>query len=338
MDLENVLKAGKNRAHWDLATAGAMAHSVRHAQIPLIISDPNRPDNPIVFANQAFLDLVGYTEEEIVGKNCRLLQGRDTTEENVKFVRAALDERRVDTVELVNYRKDGTAFINALQIGPILDDDGELIFFFGSQLDVTAKRKAEAEARKLADEELIHRLRNIVNVMSSIIRMSAREHDDVNDLAEVVEARLRALSDAHFETIRKPEGQTLAFDTLSQRILSAYAPQGEQQFQLSGPSIALSNHILSCVALCLHELATNSVKHGSFSADGGNVHVDWKVQANEDSNRLMMTWSESGGPAVAKPERSSGSRIIKNLIATVDGSFEMDWAETGLVVRAEFPL
>lgn len=338
MVLGIVLGEAKDRARWDLATAGAMTHSVRHAQIPLCISDPKQQDNPIVFANQAFLDLVGYSEEEILGKNCRILQGQETTEESVKFVRAALDERRVDTIELVNYRKDGTAFINALQIGPILDDDGELIFYFGSQLDVTAKRRAEAEARKLADEELIHRLRNIVNVMSSIIRMTAREHDDVKDLAGIVEARLRALSDAHFETIRRPEGQTIAFDALAHRILSAYAPQGEKQFQLSGLSIALSNHILSCVALCLHELATNSVKHGSFSAEGGIVTLDWKEQANEDATRLMMTWSERGGPAVAKPERSSGSRIIKNLIAAVDGSFEMDWAETGLVVRAEFPL
>ena len=328
----------KSRARWDLTDDKAMAQSVKHARIPLCISDPNLPDNPIVFVNPAFLDLVGYAEEEVVGKNCRFLQGQKTTSESIDAVRLAIKEQRVDTVEIVNYRKDGTSFVNALQIGPILDDDGKLIFYFGSQLDVTEMRFAKDEARKLADEELRHRLGNIVNVMSSIIRMTAREQDDVKALATIIEGRLRALGDAHFETIARPDDRGVEFEVLAEKILFAYAPQGVEQFGLSGPSLALPNQVLSCVALCLHELATNSVKHGSFSAVNGRVTLSWEVRSSRGADRLKMSWSESGGPSVTTPERSSGSKIVRNLISAVGGSIEMKWKETGLVVDADFPL
>lgn len=311
---------------------------VRHARIPLCISDPNLPDNPVVFVNTAFLDLVGYSEDEIVGRNCRILQGPETTDESVKAVRCAINERRVETVEIVNYRKDGTRFLNALQIGPILHDEGKLIFFFGSQQDVTEKRDAELKARTLANEELIHRLRNIFSVMSVVIRMTAREEHDAKALASLVDERLRALSDAHLETLNRPGAQNLTLENLVQTILSSYAPKGAQQFRLNGPNVALPDGLLSCLSLCLHELATNSVKHGSFSVSKGLVDVTWDIQLSGDTRNLVFRWAETGGPKVATPNRSSGSQIVKDLIAAVNGSIEMHWKKSGVIVHAEFPL
>lgn len=315
-----------------------MAEAVRHARIPLCISDPNLPDNPIVFANAAFCDLTGYAESDVVGQNCRLLQGVGTTEQSVAAVRRAIARQSVETVEILNYRKDGTSFLNALQIGPILDDDGKLMFYFGSQLDVTAKRHAEQQARKLAEKELLHRLRNIVNVLSGIIRMSAREEDDVQVFSTKVTQRLRTLSDAHFRTIDLTGERKLSFRDLALEILCAYAPNGDQQFTLAGPDLDLPAHLVSCIALGLHELATNSVKYGAFSADTGRIDLAWSVEAAGDFRHLVFDWRESGGPAVVKPERESGSRIVNDLFAAVGGSMALDWRETGLNVRAEFPL
>lgn len=203
-----------------------MAEAVLHARIPLCISDPNLPDNPIVFANAAFFDLTGYAEDEIVGRNCRVLQGRDTTQESVQAVRDAIAGCRVETVEILNYRKDGSCFVNALQVGPVLDADGKLIYFFGSQLDITAKREAERKARKLAEQELVHRLRNIINVMSVVITMTAREEQDPKAMGAVLVERLRTLSDAHFITINQPDDHTADLHDLVQSILAAYAPLG----------------------------------------------------------------------------------------------------------------
>lgn len=305
---------------------------MRYARIPLCITDPNLADNPIVFANPAFLDLTGYDEDEVIGKNCRILQCEGTTKESIAAVRQVIAEQRVDTVEILNRRKDGSRFVNALQIGPILDDAGKLIFYFGSQLDVTAKRDAERQIRKLADDEMIHRLRNITNVMAVIIKMSARDEDDVRVFGSKVADRLRTLSAAHFQTANLSTDQKLSFRDLSQEILRAYSPNGHQHFILSGPDVLLPAGLISCVALSLHELATNSVKHGALNSDAGLIDLQWSSDICGDDQAFAFKWQESGGPKVLKPQRQSGSRIISDLVTAVGGTITMDWHEKGLIV------
>lgn len=325
-------------ARWDLNNDNAMAEAVRQARIPLCITDPNTADNPIVFANTAFFDLTGYCEAEVIGRNCRFLQGPDTTAQSVAKVRRAIGEQNVETVEIINYRKDGSRFVNSLQIGPIRDREGQLVFFFGSQLDVTAQRAAETRSRKLADDELVHRLRNIVNVMNVIIRMTAREGLDASAMASVVVERLRTLSDAHFQTINRPDGQRLSLSDLATSILLAYAPKGAAQFELDGPAFLIPGPLISCIALTLHELATNSVKHGSLGAREGKVHLRWSVEEADGGARLGFVWEETGGPKVVRPERRSGSKLLGDLIAAIGGSIELRWREEGLIVEASFPV
>ena len=102
-------------------------HAIRHSRLALCITDPSQPDEPIVFANPAFCDLTGYDEEDFIGKNCRFLQGPETTDESLEQIREALSSDGVAMVEIVNYRKSGEKFINALQIGPVFDEDGNLV-------------------------------------------------------------------------------------------------------------------------------------------------------------------------------------------------------------------
>lgn len=328
-----------SRVRWGLDNDKAIAEAVRHARIPLCISDPNLPDNPIVFANAAFLELTGYGESDVIGRNCRFLQGPETTRESVQAVRDAMESCRVETVEIINYRADGTRFDNALQIGPILDDDGNVVFIFGSQLDVTEKRRQEEQARALANEELIHRLRNIVNVMSVVIKMSAREEQDSKTLGALVIQRLQALSDAHFRAITQPVDMGVDLGELAEGILAAYAPKGPVQFELQGAQVALKGHLLSCMSLGLHEFATNSVKHGALGAETGKVTLTWAVEDGADGMpALVLHWAESGGPKVVQPERRSGSKIVNDLFVAVGGTITLDWAETGLLARVIVPL
>ena len=94
--------------------------AVETTRMPMLITDPNQPDNPIIFANHAFLELTGYDPDAIVGTNCRFLQGPETNRETVAQVRTAIEERRDISVEIINYRKDGSTFWNALFISPVL--------------------------------------------------------------------------------------------------------------------------------------------------------------------------------------------------------------------------
>lgn len=136
------------------------AAAMRATRMPMIITDPRQSDNPIVFVNDAFGKLTGYSREETLGRNCRFLQGPGTNLDDVAKVRKAIQAKEAIEIDLLNYRKDGSLFWNRLLVSPVFND-GELSYFFASQLDVTRERTAglspnlhEAEAtmeQRIAD-------------------------------------------------------------------------------------------------------------------------------------------------------------------------------------------
>lgn len=132
--------------------------AVKTTRMPMIVTDPNQPDNPIVFANPAFINMTGYSWDELVGTNCRLLQGPDTDRDTVAEIRRAIEQRKETSVELINYKKNGAAFWNALFISPVFDADNKLIYFFASQLDVTRRRDAEEGLRQAQKMEAVGQL------------------------------------------------------------------------------------------------------------------------------------------------------------------------------------
>ena len=117
----------------------------------ILITDPGLPDNPIVYANPAFERTTGYPKEEVVGRNCRFLQGEDSDQPALEEVRLAVREGRECRVVLRNYRKDGSLFWNELYISPVYDEGGRLINFVGVQNDVTESRRAEEVLRGSED-------------------------------------------------------------------------------------------------------------------------------------------------------------------------------------------
>nr|WP_281419627.1 histidine kinase famiy protein [Falsiroseomonas tokyonensis] len=122
--------------------------AIEMTRMPMIVTDPNQPDNPVVFANPAFQRMTGYTAEDVLGRNCRFLQGKDTDPLQVAQIRQAVAARTDLAIELLNYRKDGTPFWNALFVSPVFGSDGSLLYYFGSQLDVTRRREAEIALRR----------------------------------------------------------------------------------------------------------------------------------------------------------------------------------------------
>jgi PAS domain S-box-containing protein len=113
------------------------------------LSDPDLPDNPIVYANAVFERMTGYSRDEILGRNCRFLQGDDRDQPELAQIRAALAEKQPVQVTLRNYRKDGRRFYNRLSIRPLLDPDGRPIYYLGVQYDVTDQVEAQQEIERL---------------------------------------------------------------------------------------------------------------------------------------------------------------------------------------------
>ena len=110
--------------------------AVGASPIAMVVSNPLRPDNPLEVVNPAFCDLTGYTESDIVGRNCRFLAGELTQPLVTSQIRDAIRERRPILAEILNYRRDGSAFRNGVMITPLFDLEGGLAWFLGSQVDL----------------------------------------------------------------------------------------------------------------------------------------------------------------------------------------------------------
>jgi len=178
------------------------AAAFKATRMPMIVTDPNQDDNPIIFCNAAFQKLTGYSNDELIGRNCRLLQGPETSRETVSRIRDAIAAGQDLSVDILNYKKDGSTFWNALFVSPVRDEEGKIVYFFASQLDFTnikskeaelaaARHQAEAEvaertgdlqeslaARTLLVHEVDHRVKNNLATMASIVKMQVRLTDD----------------------------------------------------------------------------------------------------------------------------------------------------------------
>lgn len=115
----------------------------------ITLSDPDQDDNPIVYANDMFELITGYDQDEIIGRNCRFLQGEERDQEGLEALRNAIEKRESVTVTLRNFRKNGDLFYNRLTVRPLFDPDGGLLYFLGIQYDVTNQLRAERELHRL---------------------------------------------------------------------------------------------------------------------------------------------------------------------------------------------
>ncbi|WP_435101480.1 PAS domain S-box protein [Halarchaeum sp. P4] len=149
--------------------------AVEAAPIGVVITDPGREDNPIVYANERFEELTGYDEAEIIGRNCRFLQGERTDADTVADLREAIDAEEEATVELRNYRKDGTEFWNRVSVAPVENDTGDVTHFVGFQQDVTERYEREE------------------NLEATIARLEAL-FENSPDMVEVLDAEGRRLA------------------------------------------------------------------------------------------------------------------------------------------------
>ena len=131
---------------------------VTDSPIPSVISDPRLPDNPIVACNDAFCELTGYPREEVVGRNCRFLSGPATEPWLTEEIRRGVREHRPVLVEILNYKRTGQPFRNAVLVAPIYDEHNALLYFLGSQVEIAADVSAPANMRRIRAAELVKAL------------------------------------------------------------------------------------------------------------------------------------------------------------------------------------
>jgi PAS domain S-box-containing protein len=136
----------------------SLVSMIESSPVAAVISNPRLADNPIIACNNAFEALTGYGRDEILGRNCRFLAGPETEPWLTDEIVTAVRERRPVLVEILNYKKDGTPFRNAVLVAPIFDDRGELEYFLGSQLEVQAADGKASENRRSSARQRIDAL------------------------------------------------------------------------------------------------------------------------------------------------------------------------------------
>lgn len=177
-----------------------ISRAAHESPIGITMSDPSLSGNPLVFVNEAWSELTGYDEEHMLGRNPRVLQGPETDPAVVEELATAIEEEEPTTVEIRNYRSDGTPFWNELTVAPIYDDDGELVHYVGFQNDVTDRKDAEQlaaqRAEKLAEERtVLQRIITRVNgLLSEISRILVEESDREAIVQQVCDEIVRSES------------------------------------------------------------------------------------------------------------------------------------------------
>jgi PAS domain S-box-containing protein len=220
----------------------------------IVITDPGQPDNPIIYANSGFERLTGYSRAEVVGRNSRFLQGEGTDPAAAAEIRRAVQEGRTCSVELLNYRKGGTPFWNALSVSPVRDADGKLTHFVGVQTDVTERRKLEEQYRQSQKMEVVGRLaggiahdfNNLLTVINGygemVLSTLPSGHPARDSIGEMVKAGERAAGLTR---------QLLSFSRqqiLAPRVVNLNSVIAETEKMLSrviGEDIELATHLQS---------------------------------------------------------------------------------------------
>lgn len=261
--------------------------AMAQTRMAVCLTDPRLPDDPIVFCNRAFERLTGYPSGEIVGRNCRFLQGPKTDQTQVTRIREAIRTEQVAVVELLNYRKDGTTFWNALHLGPIYDETGELRYFFGSQWDVSDIHKARADERhaKAMAREVSHRLKNVFSVIGGIVNITGRSMN-AKPLAEKINERVQALGRAYEPTLDEAIMGTIEVGQAIRSVLRPYDPENDR-IVFEGNGVRTEPNAISTIGLTLHELATNATKYGALSNEAGKVHVSWHYATDPHDRQTL---------------------------------------------------
>ncbi|MEM7565873.1 MAG: histidine kinase dimerization/phosphoacceptor domain -containing protein [Pseudomonadota bacterium] len=342
-----------------------LAISVQSTRMPMILTDPNLHDNPIVFANPAFHELTGYGDADLIGRNCRLLQGPETDPGVVDEIRASVAARKHSHRVLVNYRKDGSRFWNELYTAPIFGEDGSLRYFFASQLDVSERIEAEAALKAarqeleekvaqrtkalqgLLDEKMLlirevdHRVKNNFQLVSSLLAIQAQTVDDPAAAMSLHKARerIQALAGLHRRIYQSRDVEHFNLTTFVEEMsgdLIDLARASGVGFDLDLDTVYVDIDTAGPMTLLVNEIVQNALKHAFPGREGGTI----TITLTRDADKVVLEVADDG-VGLDEGRRSADSGFGMQLIRMLTRQLGADHAylpkDRGTQVRIRLP-
>lgn len=199
-----------------------------------------------------------------------------------------------------------------------------------------AERETADRLQKLILEELHHRIKNTLATVSAIASQSLRTADSIEHGQQAIEGRLLALGRAH-DLLLQARWSSADLANIVRGATEPYDSRGERKFSIEGPGLKVVSGAVIALAMMLNELCTNATKFGALSVPAGRIAIAWTVEDSRE--RLHLTWTETGGPAVHPPTRQSfGTRLIETLGKQLQGDVKMSYAPNGFVYALDVPL
>lgn len=338
--------------------------AIRSSGMAMVIVDPNQPDQPIIFANPAFLRLTGYSWREVAGRNCRFLQGAGTDEAARRRIRAAIDGNKEIAIDLLNYRKDGSSFWNSLYISPVFDEQGERRYFFASQFDVSERKRHEIEAAELRDNlehavrlrtlelesalersqfllhEVDHRVKNNLQMISAMLMLQSMTIADgvaKRTLQEMLE-RIDALGLVHKRLYQSGDMATFDIGEFTRAIVGQLAGGSGGQARrvdLDIESVKVRTGDAASLALIINELLAPALKSPA-RVDGG---VDLAVSVRAEGDAVAISVRDAAaGAAMPWFAAAFGKTLAETLARQLRATIMWRNADGGAAVEVTMPL
>lgn len=286
--------------------------------VPMCVAEAGG-DMPIVFANPAFLALSGYERGEVIGRNCRFLQGPSTERGAAEQFRRGFASGKPFQVALLNHRSDGTPFRNEVFIAPIRDACGEIVRFIGMQV---SSRSLETEAASLA--ALRHHFRNQLQTMTSFVSLLGQRMapGDGRDAFEDVRVRFESMAAAQSEA-PADAGETVRADVILARVieraLQIYDPERRRPVAVDVAPLLASGRRATLLAQALTEIMIDLARNAMSTAPG--AHVSVTVAGQPDGGCRLAAACAAPGREPASGSTELGLAIAQSLARSAGGEF-----------------
>ncbi|GHE87761.1 hypothetical protein GCM10016455_04650 [Aliiroseovarius zhejiangensis] len=311
------------------------------------LTDPNLPDNPLIFVNELFCELTGYKQDELIGQNCRLLQVDDTDANELAKIRNAVENGGAVASDLLNQRADGSLFWNRLSIKPIRDDQGVLQRFIAIQMEVEDNpyeallEKQRQSAAALS--ELHHRLKNHLSLIMSSVRLQIRENGENDGLLSVL-SRIQSLQTLYAsmqQGIEAPPGldQVALFDYLTTicEAITGLNAGVDLICDVPDEPFELGHNRAAQLGMIVAELVTNAMQH-AFDGEGGEVTLYGRLRDEE----ILITVSDNGrGQCACNPIELGtglGGKILRQMAKNLSATIDVTPSSSGVSVSVTLPI
>ena len=282
-------------------------------------------DGIITSWNRGAERIFGYKAEEAIGQPITIVIPQDRQDEERTILTRIRRGERIEHFETVRQRKQGSLVVISLTVSPVKNADGKIVGASKIARDITEQKRNQEKIAILA-REAEHRSKNLLASVQATVMLS--QGDTSASLKQAIEGRIRALANVHSLFVESRWiGAELS--AIAMQELAPYFEAGETRVRINSPQVLLEPNAAQAVAVILHELATNAAKYGALSAANGKIDLNWLHEAD---GRLVIHWTEIGGPAVQTPTHQGfGGRIIQQMSRQLEAKARFDWRPEGLV-------